>query len=146
MKKLFLSYSALLTAITMDAVREEELDTGLYFFGCTRSHAFEPGANGEFDERDHLGDAGLKAHAVLVKALKKAEEEGRCVWHRPDSVTRLEPFKLLSGLLQRNGQPPLPASSWAPQSYEDYCYPGVDRLLEACASRLKPAWRLRDFA
>lgn len=147
MKKLFISYSALLSAIAMDAVVQEELDNGLYFFGCTRDHAFHPGASGEFDEREHLGNKGLAAHAVLVQALQNAEREGRCQWHRPDSATRLEPFAQLNALLERNGQRKLtPGGHHELGLYEDYSYPFVDRLLEASAAKLKSAWRLRDFA
>ena len=51
MRKLFLSFSSLLTFIAEDKVTVEDLRSGFFLFGCTRGHAIDPGAQGEADER-----------------------------------------------------------------------------------------------
>lgn len=80
MKKLFLSFSTLLREIANGRVNEEDLNQGLFMFGCTRGHAFAPGAKNETDERTWNNGKNAAAHPVLVNALAQAEKEGRVAW------------------------------------------------------------------
>lgn len=125
--KLFVSFTTLLGQIAANAVTQEELDTGLYYFGCIRSHAFAPGAEGEFDERVGLREKGGPAHEKLVQALNKAEAEGRCSWHHPELGTRKAPYTLLNELLVANGIGALPLKSEFEPAH--YSYPTVRELM-----------------
>ena len=126
--KLFVSFTTLLGAIAGNAVSQEDLDTGLFYFGCVRSHAFTPGAEAEFDERVSLKERGAPAHEKLIAALTKAEAEGRCRWHRPDNHTRLAPYTLLNELLEANGIEKL---KFVQEDFEPghYCYPAVRDMM-----------------
>lgn len=142
--KIFLSYSALLVALANGLVSQEDLDQGLYFFGCTRGHAFNPGEAGEGDERESLGKAGMQAHRRLLDAVVAAEAQGRCRWHRPDSKTRLEPYAELNRLLDENGQATLPTASDASGQVDmgHYGLPNVEALLLQHTPGVQPFWRL----
>ena len=106
--KIFRSYTTLLLLLARGRVSQEDLDQGLYFFGCTREHALNPGKAGERDEREGLGEAGMVAHRQLLEAVLAAEAQGRCRWHRPDVDTRLEPCGELNKLLAQARQAALP--------------------------------------
>jgi hypothetical protein len=119
--KLFLSFTTILGVIARNEVTQEDLDTGLYYFGCVRSHAYHPDAEGERDERSWVKEGGVAAHEKLVKALERAEAEGRCRWHRPDAATRLATYPTLNELLVANG-----VSALKPKhEFEEYSYPAV---------------------
>lgn len=125
--KLFLSFTGLLRAIVDNEVSQDELDAGLFYFGCTRSHAWKPSAAGEFDERTTYRESGLIAHATLLRALERAELAGRCRWHRLEEGTPLPAYPLLNELLVANGVPALTL----PAELPDYTYCGVrDRVRE----------------
>lgn len=124
--KLFISFSGLLSALSRNEVSDEDLQTGLFYFGCVRSHAFE------LDERYRLKNA-VAAHEKLVQALTRAEEEGRCRWHRPEPGVWLAPYSLLNELLVANGLSALPLQEdGAGRSFEEahYGYPRVRELME----------------
>jgi hypothetical protein len=125
--KLFLSFTGLLRAIVCNEVSQDELDSGLFYFGCTRSHACKPGAAGEFDERTAYRENGLLAHEALLRALASAELAGRCRWHRLEEGVPLPAYPLLNELLLANGVPALTF----PTELPDYTYCGVrDRVRE----------------
>lgn len=86
MKKLFLSYSALLKGITNGSVIQADLDAGLFYFGCCREQVFAPWTD----------DAPKR----VMTAVLKAEAEGRIVWR-----TRFggNTYQQLGALLLRNG-------------------------------------------
>jgi hypothetical protein len=130
--RLFLSFSGLLHAIAHDEVSQADLDTGLFFFGCTRSHALNPGGAGEFDERTK--DEGGASHEKLVRALERAELENRCRWHKPRA--HFPPYSLLNELLCANGFPQLtlPPDIEELGEVEGYAYPAVARMVEAAGS------------
>lgn len=66
MKKLFLSYSALLKSVSNGSVTQADLDSGLYYFGCCREQVFAPWTE----------DAPKR----IMAAALKAEAEGRIIW------------------------------------------------------------------
>jgi hypothetical protein len=129
MKKLFLSFSTLLSHIADGKVTQDELDTGLFLFGCVRSHALQPGAQGETDERTWNKGKNAQGHPTLVTALLKAEEEGRAGWIRPESGVRKEPFAVLNALLEKQGLPSVPQE---PGDSTHHSYPLMaDRIAAA---------------
>jgi hypothetical protein len=134
--KLFLSFTGLLHAIARDAVSDEDLNTGLFYFGCMREHAYAPGSGGEFDERVSLKEKGAPAHERLVQALAKAEAEGRCRWFRLEPGVIHAPYTLLNELFMANGVPEL--SFDAEQDYvTDWRYPAVRDLVGAQLTSLE---------
>lgn len=131
MKKLFVSFTSLLAAITHGTVNADDLKNGLFFFGCRREHAFHPGASGETDERTWQKGRYAAAHPVIVDALLVAEAEGRASWHNM-AVRKDSPWNLLDGLLTRNGFPPLqPLSDLS-------CHYGYPNVKETVAERGLP--------
>ncbi|MBU1104377.1 hypothetical protein KJ664_00560, partial [Patescibacteria group bacterium] len=49
--KLFISFSGLLVALKSGKIPLSDLDTALFYFGCTRDHAYNPSKHGvELDE------------------------------------------------------------------------------------------------
>jgi len=133
MKKLFVSFSSLLGAITDGTVNAEDLKNGLFFFGCRREHALQPGAAGEVDERQWKKGSYAAAHPTLVDALLAAEQEGRASWHNM-AVRTDSPWNLLDGLLTRNGFPPLQPLS---DLNAHYCYPHVRETIAERAMALE---------
>lgn len=134
--KLFLSFTGLLYAIAHNSVSEEDLNTGLFYFGCMRGHAYEPGAHGELDERVLLKEKGAPAYAKLVQALAKAESEGRCRWFRPEPGVLHAPYTLLNELLTTNGVAALQFDE--EQDYVQYwSYPAVRDLAAPQLSKVE---------
>lgn len=86
MKKLFLSYSALLKLVADGSVTQADLDGGLYYFGCGRDQVFAPWTE----------DAPKR----VMAAVEKAEREGRVAW-RPRFGTNN--YQDLGVLLLMNG-------------------------------------------
>lgn len=129
--KLFVSFTRLLHAIAAESVSQEDLNTGLYFFGCVRSHAFDPAADGAFDERTTLKEKGQPAHEKLVEALRRAESEGRCRWYRPTANQNLPAYEELDFLLTANGPKALSTPERRLYAEQHYSYPSVrDYMLE----------------
>ena len=131
--KLFLSFTGLLRAIAQEEVTQADLDAGLFYFGCARSHALNPGGAGEYDERINLAK-GAQAHEKLVRALERAESENRCRWLKPDNTSRS--YSLLNELLCANGLPQLtlPPEVQELGEADGYGYPAVRRIIEAMGS------------
>ena len=88
----------------INKVTEEDLNRGLFYFGCTRAHIFEP-------EKDQSNEAqltfqddpafGQECHRRIKEAVKAAEKEGRAEF-RSGQCT----YKKLNDFLTRNGYPP----------------------------------------
>lgn len=126
MKKLFLSYSSLLRQVYLGKVTAEDLSNGFFMFGCTRGHAFNPGAAGETDERQWNNGQNAVSHPVIIDALVKAEQDGRAGWMRPDAKVRRDAFEVLNEMLTKHQMEPLEPSNdpdW------NYCYPGMAQCL-----------------
>ncbi|MDO8571958.1 MAG: hypothetical protein Q7R79_04735 [bacterium] len=78
---LFVSFTRAIRTIAEGKVSQEELDAGMFYFGCAREHAYNP-------ERDMTDETtwfagGKAAHLRLIIALDKAEKEGRARWKNP---------------------------------------------------------------
>lgn len=102
MKKLFVSFTSLLREVTEGRVTPDDLKQGLFFFGCRREHALNPGAKGEVDERTWHQGRYAKAHPVIVAAVVEAERDGRAAWHNvPRRID--SPWRVLNNLLYANG-------------------------------------------
>jgi len=140
-RKLFVSFTALLRNMRDDTVTEKDMERGLYYFGCTRDHAFNPGRSGEINELTWMFKDTAEAtatHQVLIKYVEKAEKDGRCVWRSSDTPNT---YEQLNALLVKHGysynREGGPAIIWEPDSRTEnpsymYCYPGVrDRVAEA---------------
>lgn len=126
MKKLFVSFSSLLREVGTGAVTPADLQQGLFFFGCMREHALEPGASGETDERDWNKGKFAHAHPAIKEALLAAEQDGRAAWHKVRKPVD-GAWRLLDKLLDANGFGPLQHRD----TYTNYCYPGVRDLVAA---------------
>ena len=103
-RKLFVLFTALLKAMRDDKVTEKDLERGLFYFGCTRRHAFEPGAQGDSNELEwwFFKDAteATATHQVLLKYVEKAEKDGRCVWREANQPNT---YEQLNALLVKHG-------------------------------------------
>ena len=121
MRKLFVSFTSLMRLVTLGQVTAEDLRHGLFFFGCWREHALNPGAAGEPDERTWSEGRYAAAHPTIVEAVKRAESERRAAWHNGPRIVD-SPWVVLDELLRDNGFSPL-----KPQSVLSchYSYPGV---------------------
>lgn len=119
MRKLFISFTSLLRLVARNEVTAEDLDQGLFYFGCWREHAMNPGGRREFDERT-LNPDYVAAHEVIKAAVLRAEPEGRVDWHNGPNRTG-SPWSRLDGLLSKNGVPLLKhrptTDPWAHYSY-----------------------------
>jgi len=112
---LCISFTGLLRELSEGALRPEELEHALFYFGCIREHAMAPGASGESDERNYF-KGGHEAHAALVPILQRAEAEGRVAWRERGERSS---YQTLNGLLERNGLKRLP------EAPSQYSYVGV---------------------
>ena len=117
MRTLFLSYSGLLDLIKTEKVTQQELETGLFFFECTREHVNsnpfdESSVNTlpkRFEDEMHI----VTARAAVIKAQK----EGRVAF-RPDRRSSCT-FTQLYQLLNRNGVTFRPFREELPQGVAD---------------------------
>ena len=87
-RKFFVSFTGLIREMLQGKVSDDDLRCGLFYFGCTREHAFNPGDQGENNELEYFSrDSAIAvqtAHERLKKALVVAESEKRVLWRRPD--------------------------------------------------------------
>jgi hypothetical protein len=129
MKKLFVSFSSLLREILEGNVTDADLKAGFFMFGCTRGHAYDPGGQGDTDERQWNQGRNASAYPALIAALEQAEAEGRAGWVKVEPRTRRDHFEVLNEMLVKHGLPALeriPGDGW------DYNYPALrDRIVEA---------------
>ncbi len=88
---LFISYTWLLYALKTQKVQPEELATSLFFFGCTRDLVLENAMSTQ-DPYAHL----------IAAATKRAMDEGRCVFRKPQDTTNDGTWRRLEKLLQTN--------------------------------------------
>lgn len=151
--KLFLSFTAALRELSKGNLSAEDLATGLFFFGCARSHALSPwepvATNHVCDERSWFWPARLETgrqgqcgvteegrlqHEELSEALLRAEANGRCAWRK---ISGAEPTKQmwerLADLLTRNGIS-LNVSDWSDESTN---YPNIAEKLRELGLPLK---------
>jgi hypothetical protein len=100
--KLFISFSLLMSRLAEKKVTWADLSRGLFYFGCTREHVINPGANGEYVEM--VVEENSDVLSRLQKAVLKAEKEGRVAWRKRDEHNS---YEQLDGLLVSNGFKPL---------------------------------------
>lgn len=140
-RKLVVSFTGLLYAIERGGITESDLDDALFYFGCTREHAMNPGANGETNELDwavrklDLDEAEAKRqriHGIVTRSLEKAEKDGRAAFRALNVGNSIEQ---LNGLLSENGFATLTDTD----GY--YSYPYVEALIEVHGLPLEVVWR-----
>lgn len=129
LRKLFVSFTGLLGGIYHGTVTAEDLDKGIFYFGCTARHV-----EGIWEEstneilwfwKDH--EEGRRVHTMILGAIEKAEREGRIKWR---VVGECGSYDGLSELLMANGHTAIPSDPWRTCN-GPYCYPGVrDRVEE----------------
>lgn len=128
--KLFVSFSGVMMKLSCGLVSRDDLETGLFAFGCTRDHVFRPGFHGEYVEDEVLDRPDL--HQQLLEALRRAERDGRVSWRRGSRACDLVgecAFRRLNRLLRRNGFKPLlqALAGNSPLGSYSYTYKEVER-------------------
>ena len=128
---LFVSFTGLCHAMR-DEVNSEDLDRGLFYFGCGREHVIYGVGESEANRaiRDNPKEAEY-LHGTIRAAVLKAEAEGRAAWHGPKSeeVSYEEArFQELNELLKTNGFSPLRRRE--DDIFSGYSYPRVEKLVE----------------
>lgn len=122
-RKLFVSFSGTVMALKLERVTVDDLDNGLFFFGCSRAHAIDPGAHGE--SVASIVRQNPELHATLAGSVLFAESQGRVRWHKSDEGEILGGYELIDELLVANSCKPLVShdeawgdmSSCVPESY-----------------------------
>lgn len=127
MRKLFVSYTSLLREVSLGRVTDQDLQQGLFYFGCWRQHVMHPGEAGEADELTWNDGKHAHAYPVIIKALVQAEADGRAAWHN-DPERHVNPWQLLDELLGING---LSTLAVAHDVSCHYSYPGVHDAVAA---------------
>ena len=135
MRKLFCSFTSTLRLIHEEKVTDEDLNNGLFAFGCVREHAFHP-ENDETNEvtwlRDATPERQQEVHTRLVAALEAAEAAGRVAWRPVDDSMSLN---RVNELLTKNG---FTALEGDPRSSN---YPALQEAVEASGQDLGVVWR-----
>lgn len=76
-----------------------DLEGAVYYFGCSREHAFSPGSRGETNELERIAEddpeRGRRVHAALMAEVEKAEAAGRVAWHDGFGFTTYERLNVL---------------------------------------------------
>ena len=95
---LFLSFTSLLRLVKEGRVSQKELDTGLFYFGCTRNHVFNPDDHSTAVVIAKL-DEEKKAQEKVQAAVFMAELQSRVAFRRSDLPTS---YAQLYDLLEKN--------------------------------------------
>ena len=112
MPTLFLSFTATLRLMTEGEINQAALDSGLFYFGCTKEHFFgNPEEARWFEE-------GKSSLATLRESLVRAEQEGRVAWRGPRNT-----WQELQSLMITNG------INVKFDPWEGYSYPIAERQL-----------------
>jgi len=136
MKPLVISFTGALYAIKSGRLSPGALDTALFYLGCIRDHALNPGANDEYNEVEMLSEdknENRRVHGILVAALKKAEKEGRVEWR---TLKQPNTYGALNRLLVKNGFQQI---EFGVQSH--YNYPTVETAVQEQGLPLEVVWR-----
>jgi len=114
MRTVFLSFSGLIRRLVDGTVRQDQLDAGIFYFGCVREYVFDP--SGHPEEYDDLkaacrredgtldGDLAASVHARIVAALRSAETDGRAAYRLVDEERT---YAVLNALLAKQDLPQL---------------------------------------
>lgn len=137
MKKLFLSFSTLLREVAHDRITAEDLQHGLFMFGCTRGHALNPGAKGETDERTWSNGRNAVGHPTLVNALLAAEKDGRVAWLKDETGRATQSHvTVFNELMAANGLPLLKHT----EDFAHHSYPQWRERVKAEDMPLEPVY------
>lgn len=140
MRKLFISFSGTLLALHSGNATEADLAEGLFYFGCDRDHAINPGTESHgCDERRWLDrenpEVGNQIHSRLVEMLLQAETDGRVAWRGKGGNS----YEELNVLLTNNNLPELQLPT---NCRTNYSYPQVQELVvEQYPGVLQAIWR-----
>lgn len=118
-RKLFCSFTGTLMLIESGHVTDEELACGLFAYGCSRAHAFNPEQD-KVNEvtwlRDSTPEQQTAIHQRLVQALIAAEESNRVAWRTEEESGRVA---LVNKLLVAHNYKPLQIQEW------EFSHPGL---------------------
>lgn len=129
MRKLFLSFTGTIRGLSEGKVTQQDLDAGIFYFGCAKSHACAPWKPDHGHVSNELewfykdADARAVAHRRLIEAFTKAETDGRLAW-RPDGGPNS--YGQLNELLAANAI----ATIDRIDGPDSYCYPEVAEAIE----------------
>ena len=98
-RKLFISFTGLISSLHLNKINKDDLKDGLFYFGCAREYAFNPGCLGSNDCRKYYKN-GKKLHEIIVAALLLAEKDGRAIYR---DLGKYNTFDQLNELLASNG-------------------------------------------
>ena len=113
MRTLFISFTSLLYSMKRGEISQDQLDNGLFVFGCSREYALDPFCYNEesvaqvFTNAEGVYDQTRARQVVeqIHDALLAAERDGRAyLRHREESFS----YGMLSDVLERNGYARLP--------------------------------------
>ncbi len=107
MRMLFVSFSGLLLALFEERVQNAELAEGLFYFGCTREHAFLPSERNADVQQLLSGNnpATVRClHNLILLSLGRAEAQERVRWRSPDEE---QTYEGLNELLGKHGYAPV---------------------------------------
>ncbi len=129
MRKLFVSFTGTLMGLKEGTVSENDLDTGLFYLGCSREHALDPWKHETNEVMWFWKDdpeKGRAVHARLAAALMQGEQEDRVLWKRKGE---LQGYEVLNELLAYND---IGIVSVSEGMYDHYNYQGVkEKIAEA---------------
>ncbi len=130
LRKLFVSFTGLLGGLYHGTVTAEDLDKGIFYFGCTKKHVtniWDESTNEIlwFWKKDPK--EGRRVYQKLFWAVELAEVLGRVKWREQGESNSYEG---LSALLVKCGYTAIPSDPRRTCN-GPYCYPGVrDRIEE----------------
>ena len=121
---LAISYSGLLYGLADATTTLAVLDSSIFYFGCTRSHAFDPESIVRHlgHREDFTHEMLYQLHEELRRIFAEAEADGRMAWRAEAAESS---WQGLNELLQANSLPPIDPTS------HHYSYPGVKEAIEA---------------
>lgn len=138
MRKLFVSFTALLIEMAGGRVTKDHLVDGLFSFGCVRKHALCPWEDKTNEVEwiaERVGDQRAKEiHSEVLEALLAAEKDGRTSYRTLNEQTS---YEKLNRLLMANGYPELPRRMEELHDGGAYSYPGIANRVKALGLELE---------
>lgn len=134
-QKLFISFTRTLFGLHAGHITAEDLENGLFYFGCTRDHVFNPGQEGDFNELEYLNIENQEDRDMLLARLSdavlRAEEKNHVAWRH---FSTRNAFLDLNILLEKNHFRSVGGMSDA------YRNLAVKKLVEATNPELEVVW------
>jgi hypothetical protein len=140
-RKLFLSFSGLVRNIRDGQVTQEDLDNGLFYFGCSRGHVIQPFNRlgvGDDVTPAFKGDSvrAHKVHEQILKAVLSAEAEGRAMFRLAVGFTS---YRDLNILLANSGYRLLRTEA-GQSDHSDFSKPKVAQQVKEAGLDLEVHW------